>query len=179
MHSTVPVPREKWFEYGAERSGRFQGLTDKDGKKKTECGIHVSDDKPRPFDRDLWGADTAVVELSIAQLETGTLRGRDALLVVYAPWCPFCQKMEGEFTRLAAATAGSGLLVAKLRGDTVREFAGSRLATKSFPTLLALSAAPGPAAWPGVVKYESEERSAEAMLAFANGVQKAQRVLRA
>lgn len=40
-HSTVPVPREKWFEYAGERSGRFQGLTDKDGKPKTECGIHV------------------------------------------------------------------------------------------------------------------------------------------
>ena len=24
LHSTVPVPREKWFEYGGERSGRFQ-----------------------------------------------------------------------------------------------------------------------------------------------------------
>lgn len=24
VHSTVPVPKEKWFEYGGERSGRFQ-----------------------------------------------------------------------------------------------------------------------------------------------------------
>ena len=24
LHSTVPVPREKWFEYAGERSGRFQ-----------------------------------------------------------------------------------------------------------------------------------------------------------
>jgi hypothetical protein len=23
-HSTLPVPKEKWFEYGGERSGRFQ-----------------------------------------------------------------------------------------------------------------------------------------------------------
>lgn len=41
-HSTVPVPRSKWFEYAGERSGRFQGLTNKDGSAKTECGIHVA-----------------------------------------------------------------------------------------------------------------------------------------
>jgi hypothetical protein len=23
-HSTITVPRDKWFEYGGERSGRFQ-----------------------------------------------------------------------------------------------------------------------------------------------------------
>jgi len=42
MHSTLPVDREKWFSYGAERSGRFQGLTNSDGSMKTECGIHVT-----------------------------------------------------------------------------------------------------------------------------------------
>ena len=38
MHSTVPIPREDWFEYGKERAGRFQGLTNTDGSTKTECG---------------------------------------------------------------------------------------------------------------------------------------------
>lgn len=42
VHSTIPVPKEKWFEYAGERSGRFQGLTNKDGSAKTECGIHVA-----------------------------------------------------------------------------------------------------------------------------------------
>lgn len=72
VHSTVPVPKEKWFEYGGERSGRFQvrcapnirsacrlaftgrhgvltspcallqGFTNADGSIKTECGIHVA-----------------------------------------------------------------------------------------------------------------------------------------
>lgn len=37
-HSTLPVPRDQWWEYGAERSGRFQGLTNADGSDKTECG---------------------------------------------------------------------------------------------------------------------------------------------
>lgn len=38
IHSTVQVDRSKWFEYGGERSGRFQGLKNKDGSDKTECG---------------------------------------------------------------------------------------------------------------------------------------------
>lgn len=41
--TTLPVPKDKWFEYGGERAGRFQGLTNKDGSEKTECGIHVGD----------------------------------------------------------------------------------------------------------------------------------------
>lgn len=34
------VPLEKWFTYGGERSGRFEGMKNKDGSEKTECGIH-------------------------------------------------------------------------------------------------------------------------------------------
>ena len=45
MQSTAKVPLEKWMTYGGERSGRFQGLTNKDGSAKTECGIHVKQDK--------------------------------------------------------------------------------------------------------------------------------------
>lgn len=41
IHSTLPVPKDQWFEYAGERSGRFQGLKNKDGSEKTECGIHV------------------------------------------------------------------------------------------------------------------------------------------
>ncbi len=37
MHSTRKVPLEKWFSYGGERSGRFEGLKNKDGSFKTEC----------------------------------------------------------------------------------------------------------------------------------------------
>lgn len=42
MQSTAKVPLEKWMTYGGERSGRFQGLTNKDGSAKTECGIHTN-----------------------------------------------------------------------------------------------------------------------------------------
>jgi phosphoadenosine phosphosulfate reductase len=30
-----------WFTYGGERSGRFQSMVGKDGKARTECGIHT------------------------------------------------------------------------------------------------------------------------------------------
>ena len=170
-HSTVPVPREKWFEYAGERSGRFQGLVTKEGKPKTECGIHV-DGSTRSFERDLWEAGSGVRELTRADAEAGPAAwagpGEDALLVVYAPWCPFCQRMEAEYTRLAAGVAGAGgVRLAKLRGDTVRDYVRDQLATASFPTLLAYKR--GSAAG-GFVKYGSEERSAEAILAWANGV---------
>jgi hypothetical protein len=39
VHSTIPVDRSKWFEYGMERSGRFTGLQNADGSSKTECGV--------------------------------------------------------------------------------------------------------------------------------------------
>ena len=45
VHSTLPVPKEKWYEYAGERSGRFVGLTNADGSSKTECGIHVGGGK--------------------------------------------------------------------------------------------------------------------------------------
>ena len=42
VHSTLPVEPAKWFHYGGERAGRFQGLLNKDGTPKSECGIHVA-----------------------------------------------------------------------------------------------------------------------------------------
>eukprot|EP00736_Rhodelphis_marinus_P008732 Rmarinus@m.26200 len=41
VHSTQRVPLEKWFAPGGERSGRFQGMKNKDGSVKRECGIHL------------------------------------------------------------------------------------------------------------------------------------------
>lgn len=92
VHSTVPVPRERWFDYAGERSGRFQGMTGKDGSSpKTECGIHV-DGAARAFERDLWvaGGVEALTPDDYAQHGAsaggGAAGGEDVLLVVYAPW---------------------------------------------------------------------------------------------
>ena len=166
---TVPVPKEKWFEYAGERSGRFQGLANKDGSKKTECGIHV-DDAERTFDRDLWGDDEQKIESAVIKVERSSIdstlkdKGVDVLAVVYAPWCQFCQAMEPELEALAAEVSGeSGLRVAKYRGDTDREFVAPEWGVPSFPTLLRF-----PADGSGPVMYTGAEtdRTKEAMGAF-------------
>jgi len=41
VQSTRKVDPAIWFTYGGERSGRFQGLVNKDGSAKTECGLHT------------------------------------------------------------------------------------------------------------------------------------------
>lgn len=65
-----------------------------------ECGLHSGNIKKedgtteeRKAERDLWGADSAVAALDKAAVEklAGGARDKDTLLVLYAPWCPFCQ----------------------------------------------------------------------------------------
>jgi phosphoadenosine phosphosulfate reductase len=147
----------KWCDYASERKGRFVGLINKDGSTKTECGIHVAGAE-KTFDRDLWDESKSVVTLetedAVAEVQK---KGEEALLVVYAPWCQFCQAMEGEYDKLSEA---SGIPTYKFRGDEQREFVEANLNTKSFPTINFV-AADGT-----VTKYESEERSVEAMTAF-------------
>ena len=125
---TIPVPREKWFEYAGERSGRFQGLANSDGSKKTECGIHV-DGAERTWERDLWGDEEQEIASAVAPAERDSIdnvlkeEGVDVLAVVYAPWCQFCEALEPELEALAEEVKGDAALrVAKYRGDTDRDF---------------------------------------------------------
>lgn len=154
---TVPVPKEKWFEYAGERSGRFTGLTNNDGTKKTECGIHV-EGAERTWDRDLWEeGKSAVVETS-----EDALSGKAAenmLVAVYAPWCQFCQTMEPAFEEFASQNPG--IKVAKFRGDEKREFVQT-VGVESFPTILYVPAEGSP------VKYNGseEERDAKSFAKF-------------
>lgn len=148
-----------WLDYGAERRGRFVNLINKDGSKKTECGIHVAGAE-KTFDRDLWDSGS-VIELKTPE-EVTALKGtgKEAMVVVYAPWCKFCQGMEDEYSKLAEAT---GIPTYKFRGDEQREFVEAELNTKSFPTINYLSSSGE------FTKYESEDRSVEAMKNFAKG----------
>ena len=150
----------KWCDYASERKGRFVGLINKDGSTKTECGIHVAGAE-KTFDRDLW--DTADKVQTLATPEDVTAlkaSGKEAVVVVYAPWCQFCQAMEDEYSKLADAT---GLPVYKFRGDEQRDFVQKEMNTQSFPTINFIST-DGAA-----TKYESEDRSVDAMAAFAKG----------
>jgi phosphoadenosine phosphosulfate reductase len=149
--------KSEWCGYARERLGRFVGLINKDGSTKTECGIHV-EGAEKTFDRDLWDASKTVKQLeSTAAVEELQAKGEDAVVVVYAPWCQFCQAMEEEVDKLAEA---SGMPVYKFRGDEEREFVSANMNTESFPTVNKLSGGK-------FVKYDSEDRSVEALKAFA------------
>jgi len=150
--------KTKWLDYASERKGRFVGLVNKDGSTKTECGIHVAGAE-KTFDRDLWPESEKVSELATTEdFDKLKASGKEAVVVVYAPWCQFCQAMEDEYEKLADAT---GLPVYKFRGDEQREYVEANMNTKSFPTINFVKSS-GEA-----VKYESEERSVDAMAAFA------------
>merc|ERR1712157_43696 len=127
-----PVP---WLDYASERKGRFVGLANKDGSTKTECGIHV-EGAEKTFDRDLWDKSSKVKTLDseedVLKLKKS---GKPAIVVVYAPWCQFCQKMEDDFDKFASE---SDVDVYKFRGDEVRDFVSSELNTSSFPTVNAI-----------------------------------------
>jgi phosphoadenosine phosphosulfate reductase len=151
--------KTKWLDYATERVGRFVGLVNKDGSTKTECGIHV-EGAEKTFDRDLWDESTAVVKLeNQAAVEAMQAKGEEAMMVVYAPWCQFCQAMEDEYSKLSEA---AGIPTYKFRGDEQREYVEANLNTKSFPTINFVSADGT------VTKYESEDRSVEALKAFAD-----------
>jgi len=147
-----------WLDYGAERKGRFVNLVNKDGSKKTECGIHVAGAE-KTFDRDLWDTAESVSELTSPEEVTALkAAGKEAIVVVYAPWCQYCQAMEEEYSKLADA---SGLPTYKFRGDEQREFIEKEMNAESFPTINYLSADGT------LVKYEAEDRSVDALTAFA------------
>jgi thiol-disulfide isomerase/thioredoxin len=147
---TIPIPEDgsvkfvnyqwvgdktQWLDYARERVGRFVGLTKKDGSTKTECGIHV-DGAERTWDRDLWEADSsAAIKIATSDDALQIMkRGKDAVVVVYAPWCQFSQAMEDEYEKFAAKMKGQ-MDVYTFRGDDVRDFVMANLNTNSFPTV--------------------------------------------
>ena len=154
-----------WLDYGKERIGRFVGLSEEDGKKKTECGIHV-DGAERSWDRDLWGGvgnegSTTAVQNLESQDDALAMKNsyEPGIIVVYAPWCPFCQAMESEFEQLAADLTSKGFPVAKYRGDVDRPFVKAEFNVKAFPTINVITN-------DGMVKYDSEVRDKDTLLSF-------------
>jgi phosphoadenylyl-sulfate reductase (thioredoxin) len=151
---TIPIPEDgsvafvnyewvgdktKWLDYARERVGRFVGLANKDGSVKTECGIHV-DGAERTWERDLWVEnESSAIKLHTVEEALATKQaGEPSLLVVYAPWCPFSQKMEEEYEALAAKMsqdANNKIKVYTFRGDEEREFVMENFNTNSFPTI--------------------------------------------
>jgi len=168
---TIPVPNDGstrfvdykfigdktlWLNYASERKGRFIGLANKDGSTKTECGIHVSGSQ-RTFDRDLW------IQGHVKNIPTPSTvmevinSGKPAVIVVYAPWCKFCQDMEEELNKFAKTT---DIEVYKFRGDELREFVRKNLNTESFPTVNLVQCNGS------LIKYKSNERTIESFKSF-------------
>ena len=87
--------------------------------------------------------------------------GKPAVVVVYAPWCQFSQKMEDEYESFAK-TIGGEIDVFTFRGDEEREFVMENMNTKSFPTVNVIKPDGS------VVKYESEVRTVDAFKKFVD-----------
>eukprot|EP00887_Chlorella_sp_A99_P007423 scaffold2.g7423.t1 len=149
-----------------EREGRWWW---EDATAK-ECGLHSGNiilsgaeqaAQEAQQQRDLW-EDPGVEKLSSAQL--GALldgpRDRDTLAVLYAPWCQYCQAMEGSYAELAGELAGSHVRVARFQADVEREFAATKFGLKTFPTIVFL---PKAAKQGDFIKYPSERRDAETL----------------
>jgi len=151
--------KTKWCDYATERLGRFVGLANKDGSTKTECGIHVAGAE-KTFDRDLWEGGKVQGLASPDDVTALKASGKEAMVVVYAPWCQFCQGMEEEYAALAESL---DVPVYKFRGDEERDFVQAEMNTKSFPTINFIKT-DGTA-----VKYDSEERTVAAMTEFRKG----------
>ncbi|XP_038981986.1 5'-adenylylsulfate reductase 3, chloroplastic-like [Phoenix dactylifera] len=88
------------------------------------------------------------------------------LVVLYAPWCPFCQGMEASYVELAEKLSDTGIKVGKFRADgDHKPFAQQQLQLGSFPTILFF---PKHASRP--IKYPSERRDVDSLLAFINAL---------
>ena len=163
-----------------EREGRWWW---EDAKAK-ECGLHKGNLKQEDAAQ-LNGNGTSqgngsatvadifisqnVVSLSRSGIENlAKLENRKEhwLVVLYAPWCRFCQAMEESYVDLAEKLARSGVKVAKFRADgEQKEYAKSELQLGSFPTILLF---PKHSSQP--IKYPSEKRDVDSLTAFVNAL---------
>ncbi|KAH9612682.1 hypothetical protein KSS87_003344 [Heliosperma pusillum] len=88
------------------------------------------------------------------------------IVVLYAPWCQFCQGMEASYLELADKFAESGVKVGKFRADgDEKAFAKNELQLGSFPTILFF---PKHSSQP--IKYPSEKRDVDSLSAFINAL---------
>ncbi|CAN6557840.1 unnamed protein product [Malus baccata var. baccata] len=101
---------------------------------------------------------------NLARLEN---RSEPWLVVLYAPWCRFCQvNTIRSYVELAENLAGTWVKVGKLRADGEhKEYAQRELKLGSFPTILFF---PKHSSKP--FKYPSEKRDVASLLAFGNAL---------
>uniref|UniRef100_A0A3Q7F545 adenylyl-sulfate reductase (glutathione) n=1 Tax=Solanum lycopersicum TaxID=4081 RepID=A0A3Q7F545_SOLLC len=158
-----------------EREGRWWW---EDAKAK-ECGLHKGNIKDETVNGAAQTNGTATVADIFDTKDIVTLskpgvenlvkledRREPWLVVLYAPWCQFCQAMEGSYVELAEKLAGSGVKVGKFRADgDQKAFAQEELQLGSFPTILFF-----PKHSSKAIKYPSEKRDVDSLLAFVNAL---------
>lgn len=85
------------------------------------------------------GCTGSVEALNQATLKklAGGARDKDTMVVLYAPWCPFCKGLEEDYEAVAKDIGGKRLRVAKYNADADREYSES-LGLQTFPTLIFL-----------------------------------------
>ncbi|KAF5960563.1 hypothetical protein HYC85_001772 [Camellia sinensis] len=165
-----------------EREGRWWW---EDSKAK-ECGLHkgnIKEENVGKLNGNGNGAGQAngtatipdifdnqsVVNLSRTGIEN-LLKLEDRrepwLVVLYAPWCQFCQGMEGSYVELAEKLAGTGVKVGKFNADGEQKtFAQQELQLGSFPTIIFF---PKHSSRP--IKYPSEKRDVDSLMTFVNAL---------
>eukprot|EP00898_Chlorokybus_atmophyticus_P005108 jgi/Chlat1/5599/Chrsp369S05373 len=158
-----------------EREGRWwwEEATQK------ECGLHKGNiDKPdgasatasaASSEADLW-TDGAVKEMSyedVSQLVNGGDRKENTMVVLYAPWCQFCQAMESAYATVAKTLSKTGQAVGKFRADgEVKEWAIKNLGLTTFPTIVMF-----PKSSSSYVTYATDRRDEQSLVAFVNAVE--------
>ncbi|KAI3851281.1 hypothetical protein MKX03_002269 [Papaver bracteatum] len=159
-----------------EREGRWWW---EDAKAK-ECGLHKGNIKQEEGvsaqsasdsvtkENDLFETES-IVTLSRTGIENLTKlenRKEPWIVVLYAPWCQFCQGMEESYVQLGDKLRDSGVKVGKFRADgDQKEYAQKELQLGSFPTILFF---PKHSSQP--IKYPSEKRDVDSLTAFVNAL---------
>ena len=101
------------------------------------------------------------------RISRGLKNEENEMIVLYAPWCPFCQAMEGSFTE-SAQTYGKAKNVrySKFRADQdEKEWSKENLSLASFPTILLF-----PKGREGYVKLGGERRDVESLQIFVESI---------
>jgi len=122
---------------------------------------------------DLYADTDAVASLSKEDVEALLQsRGQDAtLLVLYAPWCRFCQAMEESYIQLGEQLRGTNVRVASFRADgPERAFAQQEFGLKSFPTIVLFPRRAQSSRSRAFVTYPSERRDPASLLAFVSAI---------
>ena len=104
--------------------------------------------------------------LDKARLE-GLLNGprdKDTIVVLYAPWCRFCQAMEESYETVAAnLQSNPDVRVAKFQADIERDFAAEKFGLKTFPHVAML---PKAGKMGEAIKYDTERRDVDTLTMF-------------